>query len=321
RPRAATAAPRPRDPARIALPVRGRERPRCAGGGVARGRSGFAAAVDRGTVADRVGARACHLRSGNAARPDSRPSQPADRGTVRGSFPGLSSEPLLRGAGRVCLGGERPGRRHTLGAFASRASARTPRTGAGLRGSRPRSCSRGARLDRDLSENRLEKTRGQTLAGRPPAVADLIAEEEEEEDPGLRLLRRNKVKALQLRLEYHIFAKHFCRKCKNYTSWRFFPGWWRPEACLQPRASWDSPLRWSAGGLQPSKRGWAYACFIAPRAACGSPTKGRAISTPAPASSPKSRKPTPPWARAASSRKAPSKSPSRRPSETGTSRR
>src|SRR5882762_39312 len=150
---------------------------------------------------------------------------------------------------------------------------------------------------------RLEKTRGQTLAGRPPAVADLIAEEEEE-DPRLRLLRRNKVKALQRRLEYRIFAKHFCRKCKNYTRWQCFPGWWRPEACLQPRASSDSPLRWSAGGLRPSKRAWAYACFIAPPAACGSLMKARATSTPAPASWPKSRKPTPPWARAASSRKA-----------------
>src|SRR5206468_6711319 len=112
-------------------------------------------------------------------------------------------------------------------------------------------------------------------------ISDLIPEEEEE-DPRLRLLRRNKVKALQPRLEYRIFAKHFCRKCKNYTRWQFSPGWWRPGACLQPRASWDSPLRWSAGGSRPSKRGWAYACSIAPRAACGSPTKARATSTPAP---------------------------------------
>jgi len=35
-------------------------------------------------------------------------------------------------------------------------------------------------------------------------------------------LRRNKVKALQRRLEYRIFAKHFCRKCKNYTRWQCF---------------------------------------------------------------------------------------------------
>src|SRR6266513_2183855 len=148
----------------------------------------------------------------------------------------------------------------------------------------------------------LKKTRGQTLAGRPPAVADVIAEKEEE-DPRLCLLRRNKVKALQLRLEYHIFAKHFCRKCKNYTRWRCFPGWWQPGACLQPRASWASPRRSSAGALPPSKRGWGYACFIAPRAACGSPTKGRATSIPAPGCSQKSRKPTPQWARAASSRR------------------
>src|SRR6266513_2935781 len=137
---------------------------------------------------------------------------------------------------------------------------------------------------------------------RPPAVADSIAEEEEE-DPGPRLLRRNKAKALQLRLEYHIVAKHFCRKCKNYTRWRCFPGWWQPGACLQPRASWASPRRSSAGALPPSKRGWGYACFIAPRSACGSPTKGRATSIPAPGCSQKSRKPTPQWARAASSRR------------------
>jgi len=85
-------------------------------------------------------------------------------------------------------------------------------------------------------------------------------------------LRRNKVKALQRRLEYRIFAKHFCRKCKNYTRWQCFPGSGDRKPVFSARELGLSPALVSRRIAALEAR-LGVRLLIAPPAACGSPMK------------------------------------------------